>query len=147
MTGLKVTASIDSVPTVRLSDDAVAAWLRGRLNDGRNVFIKHMQRGGGGGRVYRRGNRWHRASAPGEYPVTDRGRLVQHVDYQISGPHEGQLYSDLDYAEYLAFGTRRGLEPRAMLAEALVEVLHARPNTDELARCVVVTTEPPHHGE
>jgi len=144
MSGFKVTAQIEDVPTVEISDAVIAEWLRGRLNDARNYFIHQMERGSGSGRLYRRpGGRWHHASAPGEYPVTDGGYLVTRVDYQLNGPREGQLYSEVDYAEYLTTGNRSGtLQPRAMFADAITDVLQARPHSDQLARCVVVTSGP-----
>ena len=142
MSGFKVTAEIEDPPVVRIDDAQISAWLRTVLNDARNYFIHQMGRGSGGGRLYRRpGGRWHRASAPGEYPVTDEGYLWTRVDYQLNGPREGQLYSEVDYAEWLTTGTKHML-PRAMLADALTDVLAARPRTDQLARCVVVTTGP-----
>src|SRR5262249_41818865 len=101
-----------------------------------NLFIQRVSRGGGSGREYRRGSRRrHRASAPGEYPATDTGRLVNSIAYQMHGPREGAIFSDLEYAGYLADGTSR-MDPRKMLRDALQEVLDNDPNPGPLAGAV-----------
>lgn len=68
--------------------------------------VKSMQRGAKSGRKYRlyQPNRNHQASAPGEAPSTDTGQLVgsiRTVDKAVAS----YVGSDLDYAEYLEFGT------------------------------------------
>lgn len=128
-----VTVSIDvgDMPQPTIDDDAISSWIEARLNDARNLFVQRVSRGGGGGRVY--GRREHRASAPGEYPATDSGRLVNSVHYEMRGPREGALFSDVEYAAYLTEGTFK-MAPRLMLADALEEVLNNRPRTDVLAR-------------
>src|SRR5262245_48947200 len=103
-----------SVPrTPSLDEAAITRWIEGRLNAARNVFIRNVSRGGGSGRIYRRGlTGFHRASAPGEYPATDHGRLVNSIDYRMISPTEGALFSEIDYAEFLTTGTRRGMKKR-----------------------------------
>ena len=120
-----------------IDDAVIGEWIEQRLNDARNTFIQHMS-GGGGGQSYRRGKQGHhQASAPGDYPATDSGRLANSVDYQVTGPREGKLFSDIEYAAYLTDGTSK-IAPRKMLVDALDEVMAARPNTDELAQAVKI---------
>lgn len=68
----------------------------------------------------------HRASAPGEAPATDTGRLVGSIRF-IVRPSESRAEvgvfatSGIDYAEFLEFGTRK-IAPRPYLGPAAVEV-------------------------
>jgi len=137
MASVRITVVLTGVPDAEISDEIISEWIENRLNDGRNVFIQHASRGGGGGRVY--GS--HRASAPGEYPATDSGRLVNSVDAELLSAREGQLHSDVAYASYLTTGTSH-MAPRQMLREALEEAISARPNPEELAKAVRFTTGP-----
>jgi len=104
------------------------------------VSMKHV----GGGREYPRpGGKTHKASAPGEVPVIDYGRLVGSISYNwkgsgketgtVSGKAEsgdgiGQPDKDLtgyvgtrvEYAKDLELGNaERNLEPRPFLIPAL----------------------------
>jgi len=134
MASISITVDLDRLPTLEISDDVVTNWIEARLNDARNTFIQNVSRGGGGGRTYRRGRRgMHRASAPGEYPVTDSGRLVNSVNFVVHSAQEGVLYADVEYAKFLTEGTAR-MAARRMLADALTEVLESRPREDALAR-------------
>ena len=136
MTGVTVKATISDLAVPVIDDATITAWIEDRLNDGRNTFVRSVSRGGGGGRVY--GRRKHHASAPGEYPVTDGGRLVNSVDTQMHGAREGALTSDVLYAAWLTDGTKR-MAPRKMLKDALTEALTARPQEDQLAKAVKLT--------
>ena len=81
-----------------------------------------IQRGPKTGRVYKRGNVLHRASAPGEPPASDTGRLASSISPQFHdnglratiGVHE---VSRVRYATFLEFGTRRML-PRPFVRPA-----------------------------
>ena len=77
---------------------------------------KMIQRGPKTGKVYKRGkgqnlSREHQASAPGEAPATDTGRLVSSVYYEKTGPREATIGSRLAYAAFLEFGTQ-AIAPR-----------------------------------
>lgn len=134
---VSVNSQITNPLSPRIDDAVISAWIEGRLNDARNTFIVHMS-GGGGGRSYRRGKSGvHQASAPGDYPASDSGRLANSVDYQMVNPREGQLRSDIEYAAYLTDGTTR-MASRKMLVDAMEEVLEARPMDDELAQAVSI---------
>lgn len=135
MASLSVSIDIDpEIGAPSLSDDVISAWVEARLNDARNIFIQRMSRGGGSGRLYRHGRRTvHRASAEHEYPATDSGRLVNSVDYEMRGPREGALVTQVEYAKFLTEGTAH-MAARRMLADALAEALENRPQGDALAR-------------
>jgi hypothetical protein len=133
LVGLEIT--MKNLPRPLRDEHAVTAWIEARLNDARNTFVRNVSRGTGGGRVYSRGRRTHRASAPGEYPATDTGRLVNSVDYRMVSPTEGVLFSDIDYAEYLTKGTRH-MAKRKMMREAVEEALASRPVPADLKGAV-----------
>ena len=61
------------------------------------------------GREYRRGERWHQASAPGEAPAVDMGALAasiqQRLDDRGDAGAKGLVYTNMEYAPYLEYGT------------------------------------------
>ena len=70
-----------------------------------------MDRGTKTGRIYRRRNIEHRASAPGQAPATDTGFLLSSIYYERNTPLSATVGSRLAYAYYLEFGTLR-IAPR-----------------------------------
>lgn len=70
-----------------------------------------IQRGPKTGRIYRRGNILHQASAPGQAPATDTGFLVASIDYTKQDKLTAVVGSRLVYAAYLEFGTMK-MAPR-----------------------------------
>ncbi len=71
----------------------------------RNNVVKSIQRSVPTGRQYGR----HRASAPGEPPATDTGRLANSITFSgssKSGKIESEVKSIVNYAAYLEYGTR-----------------------------------------
>lgn len=71
------------------------------------------------GRIYRRRGVEHQASAPGEAPASDTGRLVQsaHTEYEPADL-SGEAIWSTDYAEPLEFGTSK-MAPRPYARPAL----------------------------
>lgn len=76
------------------------------------------------GRTYQRGNVLHVASAEGDPPNTDTGRLVSSLKFR-SDQNEAAAYVEtaVEYAPYLEFGTqdtaaRPFLEPAMLNAES-----------------------------
>jgi hypothetical protein len=53
----------------------------------------------------------HQASAPGEAPATDTGRLASSVMFRRTGKLDCEVSSAAGYAQYLEFGTQR-IAPR-----------------------------------
>jgi HK97 gp10 family phage protein len=60
------------------------------------------------GRTYKRGNVVHRASAPGEAPASDTGRLVNSINTEVSGLEATVKAGGgiVTYAKHLEHGTR-----------------------------------------
>lgn len=69
--------------------------------------IGSVQKGPATGAVYELFDprRTHQASAPGQPPQTDTGRLASSISVRITG-YEAVIFSRTRYAEYLEFGTR-----------------------------------------
>ena len=79
----------------------------------RGEIVKAYQRGPATGITYEKYNprRTHTASAPGEAPATDTGRLASSVNYKREGPMSATVGSNIVYAAMLEFGTSR-IAPR-----------------------------------
>lgn len=73
------------------------------------------------GHIYRRRGVAHQASAPGEAPANDTGRLVnaRRIDL-FESDLRARLTFSTEYASYLEFGTRK-MEPRPFARRALAE--------------------------
>lgn len=68
---------------------------------------KRIQRGPASGRVYVKSSpkRTHQASAPGQAPATDTGRLVNSVMFDQVDKVTAEVSSVVRYASWLEFGT------------------------------------------
>lgn len=79
----------------------------------RGDIVKRIQRGPATGIIYQKTNptRTHQASAPGEAPATDTGRLASNINYKREGKMSASVGSELAYAAMLEFGTT-SIDPR-----------------------------------
>lgn len=68
--------------------------------------VQKIQGGSRSGKTYRRGSVVHQASAPGEFPKTDRGQLVSSLFIRVEGL-AAYFGSMLNYAKWLELGTSR----------------------------------------
>lgn len=71
----------------------------------RTIKRKLSQRGTG--RLYRRGKKTHRASAPGQPPAVDTGRLRSSVGHERRGLLEYRVGAGVDYAPILEYGSAK----------------------------------------
>lgn len=78
-----------------------------------------IQRGPKTGRLYKHGMIKHRASAPGQAPASDTGRLVSSIRNSTQ-ELLAEVGSALKYAQYLEQGTKK-MEIRPFLSSALEE--------------------------
>lgn len=87
------------------------------------------------GRVYRRGDGTHRASAPGQSPAIDSGELADSLTPFRRSALEWYVGSDAEHAPRLEYGTY-GMAPRPYLRPASkhFEPITARRISDALAR-------------
>ena len=76
------------------------------------------------GRIYRRGNVAHQASAPGEAPATDTGALVGSAYTKKLGDSDYETGFTAEYAAALEFGTAK-MAPRPYLRPAVEAVRDA----------------------
>jgi len=88
--------------------------------DTANISRKSIQRGIKTGTTYQKyePRRTHRASAKGEPPATDTGRLVGSITQERTGVAEAEVGSTVDYSKFLEFGTR-DMDERPWLRPAL----------------------------
>lgn len=71
---------------------------------------KSVLEGNKSGHTYKRRSVFHRASAPGEAPASDTGRLVGSIHADMAGPGEATAIagsSSVKYARMLEFGTTK----------------------------------------
>jgi HK97 gp10 family phage protein len=97
-------ASKDMVAAVADAVTATGLELRGDV-------VKRIQQGPATGRTYQRRGVTHTASAPGQAPATDTGRLANSITFEQVGPVSVTVGSALIYAAYLEYGTTR-MAPR-----------------------------------
>lgn len=92
--------------TAKRQPKVTTDWLRRVQRNATRIFRNGMLRGPHTGRIYaRRGGRRHQASAPGEFPAKDTGRLVASLKGR-SNPREATVGTNMHYAKYLREGTR-----------------------------------------
>lgn len=93
-------------------DVAIAEALEDGALKVRTEVIKAIQSGPASGAVYEKyaPRRTHQASAPGQPPMTDTGRLASSVYFEPDA-NGATVGSRLVYAHYLEFGTSR-MAPR-----------------------------------
>jgi HK97 gp10 family phage protein len=107
-------------------DEVIAAVRRGAFRGvvaGTELVISEATRmitsGPKTGRIYRRRGVSHQASAPGEAPASDTGRLVQSGRAEYDQPNlTGYATWSTRYAPYLEYGTEN-MEPRPFARPAL----------------------------
>jgi HK97 gp10 family phage protein len=104
-------ASKDMVAAVEEAVTATGLELRGDV-------VKRIQRGPKTGRTYQRRGVTHTASAPGQAPATDTGRLANSITFEQVGPVSVTVGSALIYAAYLEYGTTR-MAPRPVWRPAV----------------------------
>ena len=95
----------------------------------RNDAVQNIAGGAKTGRIYKRGNITHQASAAGEYPATDTGQLISGISNKFTNKGlRGRVESRAPYSMALEFGTRL-IEARPFLQPSLEAV---RPKIREL---------------
>ena len=74
------------------------------------------------GREYKRGSRFHRASAAGEAPAVDTGLLVNSIQTRMISDTHGEITVNAEYAEYLEEGTAH-IKPRPLVEPAIEGII------------------------
>ena len=103
------------------ADRELMAIVQGTAQNVRTHAVRSITRKGTkSGRVYNiKGppKRTHRASAPGEAPANDTGRLAESIQSSIEGK-TAEVFTNMEYAPWLEFGTQK-MEPRPFLFPAV----------------------------
>jgi hypothetical protein len=73
------------------------------------------------GRIYRRGQKIHQASAPGEAPAIDTSLLVTSIHVSDYGRFGAMVYTNTEYAEVLERGGRY-MQPRPAWRQAVDKI-------------------------
>lgn len=100
---------------------AIRRYLQAVADETENVLRDEMVSGRKSGRVYRRRGRSHRASAPGEYPARDSGRLFRSIKKRVT-LHDATVGTTVFYAKFLADGTSK-MAKRKMSEDAMKKAL------------------------
>lgn len=89
--------------------DAVSRAVVGTALELQGNIKTSIARGPASGRTYQKykPRRVHTASAPGQPPMSDTGRLVNSIEFDKVGDLTATVGSKLAYALYLEYGTRR----------------------------------------
>lgn len=132
------TPQLDIAAMSRPAREAVALALKAGAGKVLNSAKKRIARGQKSGRVYSRRGTKHQASAPGEPPATDTGRLVS------SGTSDGDekgafVRFDALYAVPLEFGTSR-MAARPFLVPSVEENL--RGMQDDVSKAARTAVSP-----
>ena len=90
---------------------AIAKAVTQTAVDVRSDIIKRYKNGPKTGKIYTRGNVKHTASAPGEAPAWDTGRLANGTDFKSTGKLSAEVGNKVKYGAMLEFGTLK-IEPR-----------------------------------
>lgn len=96
--------------------DEAAVIVQDTLND-MEADVRINMHAPKSGEVYQRGEKYHRASAPGEAPAVDTGNLVGSLDQVMQTPLRGVLFVTAEYAPGLEYGTVN-MEPRPFMTPA-----------------------------
>lgn len=115
------------MPVIDWNDQAVVARVRAAAMQGvvratelvRNEALRLVMQTEKTGRLYRRGGVTHQASAPGEPPASDTGRLVGSITtFYDQDKLTGIVSANTEYAPFLEYGTAK-MEPRPFMRPAL----------------------------
>ncbi|MBL7685545.1 MAG: hypothetical protein JNK65_05890 [Deltaproteobacteria bacterium] len=127
---IRYTLGEEILKKVREMDPQVLRGLEIGLKQGAFFLEARIKRAlsqsGRGGKVYKRGEKSHVASAPGQAPAVDSGRLLNSIRTDFKGINDVRIGSDVIYASFLEKGTSKmGSRPY------LSRVINENPNAIE----------------
>lgn len=127
---IKVGARMEGLAELRAALGAGAAELDAGIDNAINAtgleirteIIRQYNSGPASGRVYQKYNprRTHQASAPGQAPMTDTGRLANETAFRRVGPLTVEVANRLQYAAALEYGTAT-IRPRPVWRQVALE--------------------------
>ncbi len=111
---------LDKITSEAKKEISAALWLGGKkIEENSKISIQRETKTG---RIYKRGQVEHRASAPGEAPANDTGALVR--SFNLSSSADKMIVQiksgggQVEYAKFLEFGTNK-MEERPFMKPAL----------------------------
>lgn len=117
MATTRATINIDLAIAEQLSQDAVERGVRAATLETKNLVINELSQRGTG-RAYKRGQKVHVASAPGNPPAPDTGRLRGSTQSEVMSTQNGAVgivSVNTEYAAALELGTER-IAPRPFIS-------------------------------
>lgn len=125
----KVAKKLASIGTSNLSD--ITNAVRAGAEDVQSNAVVTLMSGGRSGRTYKRGRKYHQASAAGEPAKSDSGNLVRHVGIQMVskvaatvGVHQGVPYARIlelgGYVRGHFFAARPWLGPSLLKSKPFI---------------------------
>jgi hypothetical protein len=119
---VRTTVRINLNVAGEISQEAVLRGVRAATIEAKTLTIDKLSQPGRG-RTYERGTISHRASAPGDPPAPDTGRLRQSVQSEVFSTPEGALgvvSVNASYAEALELGTEK-IAPRPFISRVIAD--------------------------
>lgn len=100
------------IRSIEAADESVAEWADWLAWRTKDIAVDLLNSPPASGRIYTRYNpiRMHQASAPGEPPMSDTGRLARRIRVVKSGNKRkprASVGTELPYGQMLEFGTTR----------------------------------------
>lgn len=99
------------------SEESMSRIINDALYDTQEIAIRGIKGGPASGQQYTRGGKTVRRSAPGQYPMTDTGRLQSSIEVKPTKPARkmaGRVGTNVQYGKHLEFGTSK-MEKRPWL--------------------------------
>lgn len=92
-----------------ISEEAVVDTINDIAMDTQQEAVRGIQRGPASGRTYKRGTITHTASAAGQFPMSDTGRLAANVEFEIATKSKAVAVvgTNIAYGPHLEFGTSK----------------------------------------
>lgn len=92
-----------------ISEEAVVDTINDIAMDTQQEAVRGIQRGPASGRTYKRGTVTHTASAPGQFPMSDTGRLAANVEFEVATKSKAVAVvgTNIAYGPHLEFGTSK----------------------------------------
>ena len=91
----------------KISDELLVDTLNDIAMDTQQNAVRGIKRGPASGKTYKRGAKTHKASAPGQYPMSDTGRLASNIEVNLATKAKkvSNVGTNILYGAYLEFGT------------------------------------------
>lgn len=93
----------------KISEDLVVDAINDVAMETHATAVRGIQRGPASGRTYQRGGVTHKASAAGQFPMSDTGRLASNVEFTVAnkGRPVALVGTNIIYGKFLEFGTSK----------------------------------------